>query len=77
MVERPEIPCCLQEGYCISSGFGVSEPIRETVSDEPRKRKTPRPIQKNLWIYAQRMKQKLFGTNLHDATEKDEGYGDS
>jgi len=48
MVERPEIPCCLQEGYCISSGFGVSELIRETVSDETRKGKTPRPHSKEL-----------------------------
>jgi hypothetical protein len=31
MVERPEIPCCLQEGYSISSGFGASKPIGETV----------------------------------------------
>jgi hypothetical protein len=44
---------------------------------EPEKGKSQGPFKRTCGFYARRMKQKLFGTYVHDSTEKDEDDGDS
>jgi hypothetical protein len=44
---------------------------------KPEKEECQDPFKRTCGFYAQRMKQRLFGTYLHNAIEKDEDYGDS
>lgn len=52
-------------------------PSGRSSQTKPEKENRQCPFKRTCGFYAQRMKQKLFGTSLHDATEKDEDYGDS